>query len=100
MRNWGLIAGLIGILIFMSAANAQYPEPSDDYTIFLKSRQFTPDIGISNNTLNNFTALNLSRVHAIIQLYNLPTQRDIDDLSRYGARLFDFLPNYAWLAAL
>ena len=73
---------------------------SEDYTIQLKSRQFTPqaDIQTGLETLTDLPA-NESK-HMLIQFERIPTLEMRETLKASGVELLSYVPHKAWYASV
>ena len=67
--------------------------------IALKSRRFTPAKGITAATREKIEAIP-GRAHVLIQLENIPTIKEREELEAKGIRLLSYIPNKAWLASV
>jgi subtilisin-like proprotein convertase family protein len=71
------------------------------------SRQFTPDQGIAeadrlalDGLAQQTDAAGRDRIHALVQLDFIPTEAEKNALARQGLVLLEYIPNYAWIAAV
>ena len=88
-----------------SAPLSKGSEPS--YEIGLHARRFTPPAGLSGTderTLSEKSRKLLQegkgRIHALIQLHEIPTRVERRRLERTGIRLLSYIPDRAWLASI
>jgi len=75
-------------------------EMNDDFSIYLKSRQFLPPEGIPQETLDALHALNFESVHAILQTFTIPDENNKQKLEEFGVKILDYIPNRAFFVSL
>ena len=66
--------------------------------ILLKSRQFTPERGVSETAKAKIKAPEKS--HVLIQFDSIPTKEEIEEFEKEGIKLLSFIPNKAWFASI
>lgn len=101
------VAALVPALALGARPSSTGPEPRlgpDSYEIRMISRQFTPGRGVAAEALEEparrAAAAGRSRFHALVQLDHIPTQAEKNLLRREGLVLLEYIPNYAWIAAI
>ncbi|MFZ6026279.1 MAG: cellulose binding domain-containing protein [Chloroflexota bacterium] len=79
----------------------------DSYEVQMISRQFIPTAGLSKEdrlALEQSAAQAMDegrqRIHVLLQLKNIPSESERNALARQGVILLEYIPNYAWLAAI
>lgn len=75
-------------------------EPSRDFTILLKSRQFVPAPGMSRAMVAQLRASPTGRRHVLIQLEHIPTAEERETLEQAGVKLLAYVPHNAWFASV
>lgn len=88
---------IILIILFLVLINTSIVCGSDE--ILLKSRQFTPERGISSATKANIEAIP-GRAHVLVQLEQIPTIKERKELESKGIKLLSYIPNKAWFASI
>jgi hypothetical protein len=74
---------------------------ADTYAIKLRSRQFTPTPGLDAQEQSRLSAAAQDgRVHALLQLYGIPSPVEKAELATQGVQLLTYIPNRAWVAAI
>lgn len=73
---------------------------SDRYTIFLKSRTFTPMPGITASSRSKILASELDRLHVIMQFFELPSVENRNELAALEVNILDPIPNHAFFASV
>lgn len=96
---------LVAALCFL-ALSAQPADPAlgqtpalSDYTVHLKSREFTPPPGLETD-LERLLEAGQSRVHALVQLFGPARPEMRASLEAEGVKLLAYIPNYTWLASI
>lgn len=96
-------------LILSVGASPLAPAPStpdtdaSTYTIKLRSREFTPAPGLSaqeRNRLDEIATRGDASIHALLQLYKIPSPDERADLAAQGIQLLTYVPNRAWVVAI
>ena len=78
----------------------------DPYAIALQSRLFTPEPGFDPSVLGatNLSAANSpdmgNKLHALVQLYEIPSPEQRAELAAQGLELQSYLSSRAWVAAI
>ena len=90
MRQIKHILSLIGIVMVLAT-----PLRSQNYSIFLPSGNITPQV--TNSAINVSPPIAGNRF-LILQFYDLPNNLQKIQLSVLGVQLYDYIPNYAFLA--
>ncbi|MGD8968898.1 MAG: S8 family serine peptidase, partial [Anaerolineae bacterium] len=104
----------LSLLLVVSVGASSIPPPTsapstdaDIYTIRLRSREFTPTPGFSAQNRYRLGAVaraaaaqERSRIHALIQLYEIPSPAERAALAAQGIQLLNYVPNRAWVAAI
>ena len=75
----------------VSLAGATHP-------IYLKSRTIQPEA--EQAALDQLVPAGAERAHILVQLDFIPRQAAKDEFARQGLKLLDYLPDYAWIAAV
>ena len=97
------------VMLFLSLALAALPlQAADDrYEIQLQSGRFTPAEGVSAEVVERLAdratelkAQGRSKVHVLVQLYEVPEEEEKAALERDGLELGTYLPRHAWIAAV
>lgn len=76
---------------------------AEAYTVFLKSRIFTPPPGISPQVRSHITLLAATpgaRDYLITQFKDIPSVEEREVLEGLGIKLLGYVPNYAWFASV
>ncbi|MBI1972868.1 S8 family serine peptidase [Candidatus Woesearchaeota archaeon] len=68
--------------------------------IYLKSREFVPKKGISDEVLKLTEEDEDGRFHVIVQFITNPSNEEKESLKSQGISLLDYLPEKAWFAAV
>ena len=96
-------------LILSVGASSPSPPPlapsasADVYTIKLRSREFTPAPGLDaqeQDRLNALAAKTDAPIHALLQLYEIPSPDERAALAAQGIQLLTYVHNRAWVAAI
>ncbi len=69
------------------------------YTIYLKSRQFTPGDSELTALRQVASATARARMHVLLQLDFIPRQAAKDALAAEGIELLAYIPDYTWIAS-
>ncbi len=105
------LIGSVALFILVSTtpnpAQSAGPRAAVPYEIGLHSRRFTPAPGLSRSAAEAFSEQSRklakagqSRLHALIQLNQIPTREERQRLERRGIRLLTYIPDRAWLASI
>lgn len=86
---------LVILLVILTSINSVIA--SND--ILLKSRRFTPSKGISAAAKAKIEAIP-RRAHVLIQLEQIPTVNEREELKAKGIKLLSYVPNKAWFASI
>jgi hypothetical protein len=95
-----LILGIIPSGIASKQFDSATAQSSEEYEIFLKSRQFVPAPGIGPSTKANITASPLERVHVLMQFQHIPDTKERGDLEEAAVKLLAYVHNNAWFASI
>jgi hypothetical protein len=95
MTAMGKVAVFAGMLTALLCAG---PTFGDDEVI-LKSRRFTPAVGVSES-LRAGAGRGAERIHVILQLEGVATVERRAGFVKAGVRLLSYVPNRAWLAGV
>ncbi|MES1211887.1 MAG: hypothetical protein ABUL63_06090, partial [Acidobacteriota bacterium] len=96
-------------LLALSFALASWPAQAADnpYELQLQSGRFAPPEGISASVAARLEkraaelkAQGRSKVHVLVQLYQVPQEEQKIDLERAGLELGTYVPRRAWIAAV
>ena len=91
MRQIKHILSMIGIVVVLIC-----PLSAQNYTLSLPSGEITPSV-LNSSILADNSVIDGSRF-LILQFYDLPNNFQKIQLSVAGVQLFDYIPNYAFLA--
>jgi hypothetical protein len=84
----------------VACADTESAERTQDYTIRLKSRQFTPRTDIQS-ALAALAGLPVNeRRHMLIQFERIPTPEQRETLKAAGVELLTYVPHQAWYASV
>ena len=75
-------------------------EVTPTYTIYLKSRQFTPTTSELTALRQVASATAQARMHVLVQLDFIPRQAAKDALAAEGIELLAYIPDYTWIASV
>jgi hypothetical protein len=80
-------------------AARRFPPPTraPDYRLYLQTREFVPEVGVSPELRATRPAG--GRVHLVLQLWRIPDASEIRALADRGIALLDYLPDHAYFAA-
>jgi len=88
---------VIIVILFLVFINISIVSASNE--ILLKSRHFTPGLGISDATKAKIELIP-DRAHVLLQLEYIPTPEDRKKLESNGIKLLSYIPNKAWFASI
>lgn len=101
---------LLSLIVSVGAIPAPEPEPvpsvqvdTRDYQIKLRSREFTPEPGLSTAERQRLSAAVLpgaDRIHVFVQLHEIPSPVERATLAAQGIELLNYVPNRTWVAAV
>ncbi|MBN2149399.1 MAG: S8 family serine peptidase [Anaerolineales bacterium] len=101
----GLLVGGVGRSAAQSLSNSE--EQAIDYRVYLLAGTLETQEGVPNDVRSTLQEQgdavrerSLGTVHALVQLYEIPTTEMKDALQQQGLELQEYLPNYAWMVAL
>ena len=89
----GVLAAIVVVLVIGRCARA-----ADQ--IRLKSRNFTPEPGISSGAKARFQSAPAGKAHVLIQLDRKMTRAYRKSLETQGVKLLGYIPQWAWFAAV
>jgi hypothetical protein len=103
-----LLAAVAAVAVgIMTASGSGRQGSNPGFEVLLRSRRFTPQRGTNAETRDALRTAGASaltagrkKIHALIQLGEIPGAGRREELARAGVELLTYLPNYAWLAAL
>jgi len=99
-----VVVFLVGIALIQGVQQgpAQPQRADEDFTISIKSRTVLPPPGIGPDLLAGVfpVATGDSKFLTILQLQQIPTAKQRQTLKKLKVDLLDYLPNFAWIAAL
>jgi len=75
-------------------------QSSEEYKIFLKSRQFVTTPGVSSSVETKITTSSLERVHVLMQFQHTPNATERKALEEAGVKLLAYVPNNAWFVSM
>jgi len=75
-------------------------QSSEEYKIFLHSRQFIPAAGISPCVETKITTSSLERVHVLMQFQHIPDAAERKALEEAGVELLAYVHNNAWFVSM
>lgn len=95
-------------LFVLSLALVPWPTQAadDKYEIQLQSGRFTPQAGISKSveglsqSAAELKAKGRSKVHVLVQLYQIPKEGEKANLASEGLELGTYVPRHAWIASV
>ncbi|MHC4528129.1 MAG: hypothetical protein ACYS29_09655, partial [Planctomycetota bacterium] len=90
---------LISLFAILSVGGAALASDSE-YEILLKSRQFIPEPGVSEEARLHLESMAPERAHIIIQFYNTLSIGERRAVENAGVNLCGYIPNSAFLASL
>ena len=100
----GIILLLIFSMIPSGIASEQVEsasvQSSEEYKIFLKSRQFVPTPGVSPSVETKITTSSLERVHVLMQFQHIPNATERKALEEAGVELLAYVHNNAWFVSM
>lgn len=74
------------------------------YEILLRSRQFTPEIGLEPALAIQgkvgVASIEGERIHVLLQLYDIPEPESLTTLQSAGIELLNYIPRNAWFASI
>jgi len=73
---------------------------SEEYKIYLNSRQFIPKPGISNTLKSILVNTSSKRIHVLLQFYHIPNNDEKSKLSNLNVTLCRYVPNNAYFASI
>jgi len=73
---------------------------SENYKIYLTSRQFVPPEGIECSLIDNLDSCKSSRIHIIIQFQDILKQNERSELANYGVNLYNYIHNNAYFVSV
>lgn len=82
---------LFGVISFAHALPINKTLTSN-HKIYLESRQFIPDKGLSISKTD--------KTHFLIQLEHFPTKEEKEILERKGIKFLAYIPNNAWFVSI
>ena len=72
----------------------------EKYKIYLRSRQFIPEPGISDTLKSMLANTSYKRMHVILQFYHIPNNEERSELSNLNVTLCGYVPNNAYFASI
>ena len=75
-------------------------EVDDTYKIYMKSRQFIPEIGISNTLKSTIATTSSERMHVLLQFYSIPGNEERSELSDLNVTLCGYIHNNAYFTSI
>ena len=96
---------LIFVLLLLTIVYAQeiqfIPAKEDkDDKILLKSREISPEQGIPQILKDKITARAPKKTHVLLQLNNIPTKEERQELKNQGINLIAYIPKNTWFASV
>ena len=90
---------ILGLIFLAGVAGAQQ---DSRYEIRLLGRSWTPPAGVPQEMDRAFSAqaAGQARVHALIQLHEIPDDSQRAELARQGLELHAYVPGNAWIATI
>lgn len=79
------------------------PPVENPYEILLRSRQFTPEVGLEPALAQGgvgIAGIESGRVHVLLQLYDVPEPEDLTTLRSAGIELLNYIPRNTWFASM
>ncbi len=115
--NWGEFlkrASSVFLLFFMVMPSLLAQTDTSDFDarsekvvrpIKLKSRTITPDTSVDAASQFDMSSIDTStssngRVHVLIQLDNIPNEKERKALEEQGVKLLSYVPEFAWVASV
>lgn len=104
-----LALGILFLLIGFgdSTSASALPDQTIPYQIHLLSGTLTPARGIQQQSKIALSAQGqaaleqgLTRIHALVQLYEYPTDDQVETLRKAGIELLQYVPYYTWMASI
>ncbi|OQX56761.1 hypothetical protein B5M50_06990 [candidate division KSB1 bacterium 4484_219] len=89
-----------GIGIASEQVESSPVQSSEEYKIFLKSRQFIPTAGITPSAETKITTSSLERVHVLMQFQHIPNATERKALEEAGVELLAYVHNNAWFVSM
>ncbi len=100
MRSRWLMGFLCVLLLWLEQSVGAAPlSQSSPYMIKLRSRQFMPRAGIERAAREQLERETRPQ-HVLLQLRDIPTEDERGALAAQGIHLLNYLPDYAWFAAI
>lgn len=75
-------------------------ETSGEYRIYLSSRQFIPEPGISDTLKSILVNTSPKQMHVLLQFYHIPSNDERLELSNLNVTLCDYIHNNAYFASV
>jgi len=75
-------------------------EASAEYKIYLSSRQFIPEPGISDTLRSMLANTSSKRIHVLLQFYHIPNNDERYELSNLNVTLCSYVHNNAYFASI
>jgi len=75
-------------------------EASAEYKIYLSSRQFIPEPGISDTLRSMLVNTSSKRIHVLLQFYHIPNNDERYELSNLNVTLCSYVHNNAYFASI
>ena len=75
-------------------------ETDDTYKIYLKSRQFIPEQGISDTLKSAIATMSPEQMHVLLQFYHIPGNDERSKLSNLNVTLCGYIHNNAYFASV
>ena len=75
-------------------------EASAEYKIYLSSRQFIPEPGISDTLRSMLANTSSKRIHVLLQFYHIPNNDERYELSNLNVTLCGYVHNNAYFASI
>ncbi|HET9226229.1 MAG TPA: hypothetical protein VFR31_06155, partial [Thermoanaerobaculia bacterium] len=90
---------ILGLIFLASLAGAQQ---DSRYEIRLLGRSWTPAAGVPQEMDRAFAAhaAGQERIHALVQLHDVPDDSQRNELARQGLELGAYVPGNAWIATI
>ncbi|MBN2548982.1 MAG: S8 family serine peptidase [Anaerolineales bacterium] len=104
-----LALGILFLLIGFggSTSASAFPDQTPPYQIHLLSGTLAPARGIQQQSKTALAAQGqaaleqgLTRIHSLVQLYEYPTDDQIEALRKAGIELLQYVPYYTWMASI
>lgn len=100
VRAAAAVFAFVLFAVSVTAVSSEVLTRQADYTIMLQSRQFVPEVGITQQVLGEQDADSGRAKHVIIQFKDIPDALQVRALRSSGILLLDYLPNMAYFASL